>query len=190
MDEPIEKTLHERSLSVDLELIVRPEVLQLLMSNGVTEDVLSDRLYSVIHHPALRDLIPPTSELCLTLLTDQEIHELNRDYRAKDRPTDVLSFALLEGEQLQLPAEIAVPLGDIMISVETALAQAQRGALPRLTSAIRSESSWGLSEELSFLALHGLLHLLGYDHEDEEEAEEMEALEFQLLTPLLYGEIV
>ena len=167
--------------------MTRTEVSELLKVHHVTEEHLSSRLLSVIDHPSLDGLIPPMSELCLTLLTDQEIHELNRDYRGKDRPTDVLSFALLEGEQLQLPPEVAVPLGDIMISVETAMRQAQRSALPRLTSALSADHVWGLSEELSFLALHGFLHLLGFDHEEEDEAEEMERLELILLPTLLYG---
>ena len=174
--------------SVDLEVIIRTEVKHTLVSHGVDERDIRSRLYAVLQHSATVDLMPSMSELCLTLLDDQEIHELNRDYRGRDRPTDVLSFALLEGEQVHIPPDIAVPLGDIMISIDTALRQTQRGALARLSPAIRSETHWGLSEEVSFLALHGLLHLLGYDHEEEQDAEEMEALELMLLPTLLYGE--
>ena len=78
-------------------------------------------------------------------MTDPEIHTLNRQYRGKDRPTDVLSFPLADALQPSL-------LGDVVISVETAARQARR----------RGHS---LREELRTLLIHGILHLLGYDHE-------------------------
>jgi probable rRNA maturation factor len=84
-------------------------------------------------------------ELSLALVTDPEIHVLNRQYREKDKPTDVLSFPLADKLQPSL-------LGDVVISVETAARQAQR----------RGHS---LREELQILLIHGVLHLLSYDHE-------------------------
>jgi len=78
-------------------------------------------------------------------VTDPEIHVLNRQYRGKDKPTDVLSFPLADTLQPSV-------LGDVVISVETAARQAQR----------RGHS---LQEELQILLIHGILHLLGYDHE-------------------------
>jgi rRNA maturation RNase YbeY len=78
-------------------------------------------------------------------VTDLEIHALNRQYRTKDKPTDVLSFPLADALQPSL-------LGDVVISIETAARQAQR----------RGHS---LGEELQTLLIHGVLHLLGYDHE-------------------------
>jgi probable rRNA maturation factor len=78
-------------------------------------------------------------------VTDPTIHALNRQYRGKDKPTDVLSFPLADEIQPTL-------LGDVVISVDTAAHQAQR----------RHHS---LSEELQILLIHGILHLLGYDHE-------------------------
>ena len=78
-------------------------------------------------------------------MTDREIHALNRQYRGKDKPTDVLSFPLADTLQPAL-------LGDVIISLETAARQAQR----------RGHS---LREELQTLLIHGILHLLGYDHE-------------------------
>ena len=89
-------------------------------------------------------------EVDLRLCDDEVIQELNRDYRGKDRPTDVLAFAQREGEGGDLCPEI---LGDIVISIPTALRQT------------RSD----LYGELVFLAAHGLCHLLGYDHQDDEE---------------------
>jgi len=95
-------------------------------------------------------------EVGLRLTTDAEIHVLNRTYRAKNKPTDVLAFAQREGPAGRLHPEL---LGDIVISVETARRQARRG----------------LYAELVHLASHGLCHLLGYDHRDDEEERVMNA---------------
>ena len=89
-------------------------------------------------------------ELSVALVHDDEMHRLNRDYRGKDRTTDVLAFALREGEatSTQEPGL----LGDVVISVPTAERQAQ-------------ERGHATERELAELLLHGILHLLGYDHE-------------------------
>lgn len=88
-------------------------------------------------------------EASFRFTTDPVIHALNRDFRHKDKPTDVLAFAQREG-----PPGAAADgvLGDVIISVDTARRQAKRRG-PR-----------GLADELCFLAAHGLCHLLGYDH--------------------------
>jgi probable rRNA maturation factor len=98
----------------------------------------------------------PDFEVALRLVDDPTIHALNRDFRKKDKPTDVLAFAQREG-----PARALHPtlLGDIVISVPTARAQARRG----------------LHAELLHLASHGLCHLLGYDHRDDAEEATMNA---------------
>ena len=88
------------------------------------------------------------AEMTLSLVDDDEIHALNRDYRDKDKPTDVLSFSMREGEGGTLHPEL---LGDVVISVETAERQAEETARP-------------LADELLHLAVHGLAHLCGYDH--------------------------
>jgi len=93
----------------------------------------------------LRHLDQTQAELSLALVMDSEIHSLNRQYRGKDKPTDVLSFPLADALQPAL-------LGDVIISIDTAARQAQR----------RGHS---LREELQILLIHGILHLLGYDHE-------------------------
>jgi probable rRNA maturation factor len=92
----------------------------------------------------------------LTLTDDAEIHALNRDFRKKNKPTDVLAFAMREGEGGGLhPGE----LGDVVISVETARRQMKKD----------------LYTELEFLWSHGLCHLLGYDHRNDREEREMNA---------------
>jgi len=146
---------------------------------------LRDRLARLLDHPLLAEVTPERSALCLTLSDDQEVHELNHSYRGYDKPTDVLSFALTEGEEMWTPPGEPTSLGDIIISVETARRQAERGALPRLKSGLPTHREWSVRDEVSFLALHGLLHLLGFDHEEETDAEEMEALELALLPCLL-----
>ena len=103
------------------------------------------------------------AEVSVTLTDDAHIHELNRTYRAVDRPTDVLSFALTESEEPEIfGTETHEVLGALVISLERMRAQAEE---------------YGHSElrELSFLTVHGMLHLLGYDHMEEEERQEMEA---------------
>ena len=106
---------------------------------------------------ALDGELPPASgyELSLRLCGDREIATFNQQYRQKDRPTDVLAFAALESE-LILPQEFAesLYLGDIVISLDTANEQA-----------VRQQHS--LATELAWLASHGLLHLLGWDHPDD-----------------------
>lgn len=115
---------------------------------------------------ALKSTLPPAEsyELCLRLTEDIEIQTLNAQYRHKDQPTDVLAFAALEVDSPQLPTHLqsSIPLylGDVVISVETASRQAQQQGHP-------------LHIELAWLATHGLLHLLGWDHPDEESLREM-----------------
>lgn len=88
------------------------------------------------------------AELSVLLCDDATIHALNREYRRKDRPTDVLAFAMREGEGGALHPGL---LGDVVISVETARRQA-------------GEHGRTIVDEVTFLLAHGLLHLLGYDH--------------------------
>ena len=93
------------------------------------------------------------AEVSVSFLNDQQIHELNLEYRGIDRPTDVLSFPLGENGVYDLdPDAGAYMLGDIVISVERALEQAER-------------YGHSIQREIAFLTVHSMLHLLGYDHE-------------------------
>lgn len=105
-------------------------------------------------------------EASLRLTDDATIHALNRDFRDVDRPTDVLAFAMREGEGPGLHPEV---LGDIVISVDTAARQARR------RRSVRVGEGEPLLAEILFLAAHGLCHLLGYDHRDDAEEAEMNA---------------
>jgi probable rRNA maturation factor len=107
----------------------------------------------------LRALRVSGAELSVALVDDAEIAELNGQWRGKPRATDVLSFSLLEGEDQIHRGDM---LGDVVISVETAAVQA----------AGRHRS---LDDEVARLLVHGLLHLLGHDHEEDAKARRMEA---------------
>ena len=102
----------------------------------------------------------------LHLVDDQGMRELNRSQRGIDAPTDVLSFALQDpaGLRFVLPPGQAVHLGDVVVSYDRARAQA-------------AEYGHSLERELAYLVAHGLLHLLGFDHEREEERRVMRAKE-------------
>jgi len=129
-------------------------------------------LMSVLQKTAEVYGISPHTEVSVVLADDEYIHALNRQYRSKDCPTDVLSFALNEGEEptvIDGPEEVL--LGDIIISVETATRQAE-------------EYGHSLERELAYLTVHGILHLLGYDHMVEEEKQEMRQEEEHILALL------
>jgi len=91
------------------------------------------------------------AELSVLLTDDDQIQELNALYRKKDKPTDVLAFAMREGSAPRHPTEREL-LGDVIVSVPTARAQARRARRPAL-------------DEVTMLLAHGLLHLLGWDHD-------------------------
>lgn len=108
------------------------------------------------------------TELSVLLTDDAAIRELNRLYRDTDAPTDVLSFAQMEGEAFVAPEGAAQHLGDVIISVETARRQAL-------------EYGVTIQNEAGHLLVHGVLHLLGYDHEDADDAAIMHAHEDAIL---------
>ena len=118
---------------------------------------------------AALSLGPPEVEASILLTDDATITRLNRDYRGRDEPTNVLAF---EGGG---PESDGAPriLGDIVIAYETAVAEAGNDA-----------TGLRLFDHLSHLVVHGALHLLGYDHESDDEAEEMEMLETAVLSGL------
>lgn len=102
----------------------------------------------------------------IIIVDNDTIHSINKDYRGVDRPTDVISFAL-EDDTSFIQTDIRI-LGDIYISIEKAKEQAQ-------------SYNHSLKREISFLTVHGLLHLLGYDHMNEEDEKEMFELQELIL---------
>lgn len=104
--------------------------------------------------------------------SDQAIHEINRNYRHVDRPTDVISFALLDDVSFLLPDEEETELGDIFISIDTCRRQAE-------------EYGHSFKREICFLFTHGLLHLFGYDHQSEAEEKKMFSLQKEILDEIV-----
>jgi probable rRNA maturation factor len=114
-----------------------------------------------------------SGEVALSFVTDEEIQQLNKQYRNLDRPTDVLSFAMQEMGEDELEiiyeeAAVIEPLGDIIISIPRAIEQSE-------------EYGHSVEREIGFLFIHGFLHLIGYDHGDAEAESKMFAKQEQIL---------
>jgi probable rRNA maturation factor len=146
-------------------------------SSSTTIDLPSDETWQTWFCCWLEALNPQLSpidsyELGLRLTSDQDIQALNHQYRHLDYPTDVLAFATLDEAYVHIPEEMLIStplyLGDIVISVETAQCQAV-------------QQGHSLLVEMGWLASHGLLHLLGWDHPDERSLAEMLYQQRQLL---------
>lgn len=109
---------------------------------------INELLKKVIKNEFIEDAI-----FNVIIIDNERIHEINREYRLIDKPTDVISFALEDTEEIAMSVRV---LGDIYISLDKAISQA-------------NEYNHSLLRELSFLTIHGLLHLLGYDHMEKED---------------------
>lgn len=136
-------------------------------------EALETDLTKAMNVVAELEALSPQTEVDITLVDDAAIHELNRTYRGIDRPTDVLSFALDEGEEEPEvdDDEIEHLLGDVIISAPTAVRQGE-------------EYGHGLEREMTYLAVHGMLHLLGYDHMEEKDKLIMRKREEEVLRRL------
>lgn len=119
-----------------------------------------------LNHLKIDDAI----ELSCILVDDEDIHHINKEYRDMDRSTDVISFALEDNEQFYVEG-MPRSIGDIFISVDHAKMQAK-------------EYGHSLKREMCFLFTHGLLHLLGYDHMNEEDERVMFSLQKEILESL------
>lgn len=133
--------------------------------NNLIEDTTKDMLVELLKCAAKHENInTEITEMSLSFVSKEEIQEINRDYRGKDVPTDVISFALndeIEDEVYIIGLEDEFnSIGDIIICVDIAREQAQ-------------EYNHSFDREIGFLAVHGFLHLLGYDHMNEEDEKEM-----------------
>ncbi len=131
-------------------------------TNSVSADALQE-VEKLLQFAAEKEGVQDQAEVSVTIVTNEEIREINRDYRGKDTPTDVISFALEEEGEDEVEivgADMPPVLGDIIISADRTKEQAE-------------EYGHSFMRELGFLAVHGFLHLLGYDHMTKEEEEEM-----------------
>ena len=131
-----------------------------------------DLIEQVIISAAKELKLEDNFEVSITIVDNNRIHEINKEYRSIDRPTDVISFAIEDNDDEfeiffdELDDDIALPrlLGDIFISMDKAEEQAE-------------EFDHSIEREIGFLTVHGFLHLNGYDHQTEEEEKEMFALQ-------------
>ncbi|WML54097.1 rRNA maturation RNase YbeY [Neobacillus sp. PS3-12] len=139
-------------------------------TNNVSNEQI-DVIEKLLNFAAAKLAIEDGSEVSVTFVTNERIQEINREYRDKDAVTDVISFALEElgeGEVELVGADIPRILGDIIISIAKAKEQAE-------------EYGHSFVREFGFLAVHGFLHLLGYDHMTEEDEREMFTLQKEIL---------
>jgi probable rRNA maturation factor len=123
-------------------------------------DELNDYIEYLFNYMNIKDAV-----MSIIIIDNKEIHKINKEYRGIDRETDVISFALEEGETIDEPVKT---LGDIYISIDKVYEQAK-------------EYGHSVKRELFFLVTHGFLHLLGYDHMTKEDEEEMFSLQEEIL---------
>ena len=129
------------------------------------EEVFNDLMKKTLSFLSIKD----NYIVDVTIIDNQEIHKINKEYRGVDRPTDVISFAFFDDENESLvKGDAPKSLGQILISYQKAEEQAK-------------EYGHSLNRELSFLFVHGLLHLLGYDHMNEKDEKEMFKLQDDIL---------
>ncbi|WP_246940457.1 rRNA maturation RNase YbeY [Bacillus pinisoli] len=127
------------------------------------EEALLNQIEELLQLAAKLENVVEETEVSVTFVTNERIQEINRDYRDKDQPTDVISFAMEEmgeGEIEIYGEELPKHLGDLIISLEKTKEQA-------------NEYGHSFNRELGFLAVHGFLHLLGYDHMNEQDEKKM-----------------
>lgn len=138
-----------------------------LLIDNRTNFELTDEIKKTLEKVCLKSLqyeeFNEDCEISLSIVTNDEIHDINKQFRNIDSPTDVLSFPQLtfeEGEEADVNENGEIVLGDIIISIDRAKEQAE-------------EYGHSLKRELAFLSVHSMLHLMGYDHMVPEEEEDM-----------------
>ena len=133
------------------------------------EQELLEKIHDIVVECLYYEGYDDNYEVSLSFVDNEEIHELNREYRGVDRATDVLSFPLLTDEfDIEVEEE---SLGDIVISLERALEQSE-------------EYTHSFEREVCFLVCHSMFHLLGYDHDTEENTKDMRKREEAVLNKL------
>jgi len=135
----------------------------LVLQNETNNTKFNEKIEEVIDF--LLDKFNKKSEIAVAIASKDEIQEFNKDYRNKDKPTNVLSFPS------GVPTEIADILGDIIICLEIVENEAK-------------EQNKTFENHIIHMLVHGFLHLLGYDHINEQDAEKMEGLEIEILQEL------
>ena len=151
---------------LDLEVDIEP---------GLQVEVDRSPISTLVDSLVARHLPPGDYTLGLHLVSDESIRELNHEHRARDTHTDVLSFPLHDpsGMRFVLPPGQPINLGDVVVSYPRVVAQAR-------------EYGHSVARELAYLVAHGVLHILGFDHEAETDRRRMRRAEEEALAPLGY----
>ena len=157
---------HKSIPEIDIAVIVRDERWQAV---GSVEDVCCEAARAA--YDAVEYECANQAEASIVLADDTFVAELNREYRDRDGPTNVLSFAAMDDEDAAMQPDMPVMLGDIIIAQETTAGEADNMGI-------------ALESHLRHLVVHGMLHLLGYDHETDDDAAVMEPMETSILATL------
>jgi probable rRNA maturation factor len=150
--------------------------INILIEEGIEPEPGAEWLQGIVENSLLAENMPPHLEISLVVTGQERMQELNREYRGLDQPTDVLSFSMSESLKGEPEAFIGPPdgllhLGEIIVSYPQAVIQAQ-------------EHGHSIKNEMAILIVHGVLHILGYDHEKPEKELAMSAREKEILAGL------
>jgi len=139
--------------------------IDVVLLNDTDHSIPSEHIFGDWMKP-VASLLKATGEVCIKIVSSEESQVLNSTYRRKDKPTNVLSFPA------DLPDFVESPqLGDLAICLDVVIEEAQ-------------QQGKAVEDHLAHLSIHGVLHLLGYDHVEESQAEQMEQLEIEILAQL------
>ncbi|HSW57064.1 MAG TPA: rRNA maturation RNase YbeY [Dehalococcoidales bacterium] len=151
--------------------------INVLIEEGIEVEPPPEWMQKIIEATLLAENAPGNSEISLVITGQERIQELNREYRGQDQPTDVLSFSLADQNESQEdsgfldPPDGLLHLGEVIISYPQVLMQAE-------------ESRHSTKKEMASLIIHGVLHILGYDHAEPHQEPAMKAREDQILSEL------
>ena len=151
--------------------------INILIEEGIEVEPESEWLQGIVESTLVKENAPPNIEISLVVTGQERIQELNREYRGLDRPTDVLSFSMSEQKDEAEPDAFIGPpddllhLGEVIISYPQAVIQAK-------------EHGHSIRKELAVLIVHGVLHILGFDHEKPDMEPAMAAKEKKILADL------
>ena len=150
--------------------------INVLIEEGIETQPDAEWMQGIVEKTLAAEDVPPDIEISLVITGQERIQQLNRDYRGKDRPTDVLSFSMSEQNEQEPSTFIGPPdglahLGEVIISYPQALIQAE-------------ENAHSIKKEMAILIIHGVLHILGYDHEKPEMKPAMLKRETEIMASL------
>jgi probable rRNA maturation factor len=153
--------------------------IDILVDEGVAAPLGVDWLRGVAEQALIYEGLSSAAELALVITDQDKIRQLNRDYRGRDEPTDVLAFSATEETSAEFPPFVSPPdgvrhLGEVIISYPQAVLQAEEQGHP-------------IEHEIAILVIHGVLHLLGYEHDEPEQERQMRAREAEIWDSIRVG---